>query len=173
MSQQQHSEPAVDTSDRITVMDIDGVLADVRHRLHFLSTRPKQWDAFFAACAADAPLAQGKAVARQSPALVYFSGRPERYREVTLRWLEAHGFPSAALHLRPDVDRRPAREYKSEVLARLGGPAAVECVYDDDELVVQRLKSLGYQVVQVSWMPSALPADQLALFDAQESQGRT
>jgi hypothetical protein len=33
----------------LAVFDLDGVLADVRHRLHFLDRRPKDWDGFFAA----------------------------------------------------------------------------------------------------------------------------
>ena len=31
------------------VVDLDGVLADTRHRLHWLDIRPKQWSRFFAA----------------------------------------------------------------------------------------------------------------------------
>lgn len=44
---------------QLVVFDVDGVLADVRHRLHFLRTRPKDWPAFFAAVPDDPPLAQG------------------------------------------------------------------------------------------------------------------
>lgn len=31
----------------LAVFDIDGVLADVRHRLPHVQGRPKDWDAFF------------------------------------------------------------------------------------------------------------------------------
>ncbi|NBO46629.1 MAG: hypothetical protein EBU85_06430 [Actinobacteria bacterium] len=157
----------------LIVMDIDGVLADVRHRLHFLAARPKLWDEFFEACVDDAPLEQGLAIADAADHLVYFSGRPERYRAATLAWLEQHGFPRAPLHLRPDADRRPARDYKPDVLAKLGGPSAVRCVYDDDDRVIQRLETLGYSVVHVRWMPATDTLNQLALFDAQEREGRT
>lgn len=157
----------------LVVMDIDGVLADVRHRLHFLEAQPKRWDEFFDACVDDAPLEQGLSVARAAESLIYFSGRPERYRAVTLRWLAEHDFPTAPLHLRPDTDRRAARDYKPDVLARLGGTAAITRVYDDDERVVERLTSLGYSVVHVTWMPATEANSQLALFDAQEREGRT
>ena len=33
----------------LAIVDIDGVVADVRHRLHHLDRRPKNWSAFFAA----------------------------------------------------------------------------------------------------------------------------
>ena len=35
----------------LAVIDLDGVIADVRHRLHHLKAKPKDWDAFFAAAA--------------------------------------------------------------------------------------------------------------------------
>ena len=38
----------------IAVFDVDGVLADVRHRLHFVERRPKDWPGFFGAMADDA-----------------------------------------------------------------------------------------------------------------------
>ncbi len=37
----------------VAVFDIDGVLADVRHRLHHVAARPKDWDAFFGAAPQD------------------------------------------------------------------------------------------------------------------------
>ena len=43
----------------IAVIDIDGVLADVRHRLHLVHDRPKDWVAFFAAAPDDPPLETG------------------------------------------------------------------------------------------------------------------
>jgi hypothetical protein len=55
-------EAAVTTPDEdrpLAVFDIDGVLADVRHRLHLVEGRPKDWDGFFAAAADDPPLTRG------------------------------------------------------------------------------------------------------------------
>ena len=39
----------------IYIFDLDGTLADVGHRLHYISGNPKSWRSFFAACADDAP----------------------------------------------------------------------------------------------------------------------
>jgi len=36
----------------IYIFDIDGTLADVSHRLHYITGETKDWDAFFAACGA-------------------------------------------------------------------------------------------------------------------------
>ncbi|MBA3955457.1 MAG: hypothetical protein H0X58_02180 [Acidimicrobiia bacterium] len=43
----------------LAVVDIDGVLADVGHRLHFLDRRPKDWKGFFAAARTDPPHPEG------------------------------------------------------------------------------------------------------------------
>ena len=46
----------------LAVVDIDGVVADVRHRLHFIEGTPRQWDRFFAAADEDPPLPEGVAL---------------------------------------------------------------------------------------------------------------
>ena len=43
------------------VVDLDGVLADVRHRVHHVERRPKDWAAFFAAATDDPVLPEGRA----------------------------------------------------------------------------------------------------------------
>ena len=43
----------------LAVFDIDGVLADVRHRLHHLQARPQRWEAFFLAADRDPLLEEG------------------------------------------------------------------------------------------------------------------
>ncbi|MHB2023126.1 MAG: phosphatase domain-containing protein, partial [Mycobacteriales bacterium] len=109
----------------VVVLDIDGVLADVRHRLRHLDGRRKNWDAFFAAAPADPPLAEGLALATELAAnheVVYLTGRPERCQDDTRSWLRDHGLPPGRLLMRPDTDRRPARLLKLELLATLGAP---------------------------------------------------
>ena len=44
----------------IVVFDIDGVLADATHREHHLSSRTKDWDAFFAEVGGDAVIDEGR-----------------------------------------------------------------------------------------------------------------
>src|SRR3712207_6881076 len=109
----------------LAVFDVDGVLADVRHRLHHVERRPKDWNAFFAAALDDPPLAQGVALARASAEdcdVVYVTGRPERCRADTLTWFARHGLPPGELRMRDDRDRRPARlrseEHTSELQSR-------------------------------------------------------
>ncbi|MBV9822860.1 MAG: hypothetical protein JO144_11525, partial [Actinobacteria bacterium] len=80
----------------IAVFDIDGVVADVRHRLHFLERRPKDWPGFFAAAARDTGLAEGierVLAAAAEHEIVWLTGRPNSLRAVTRRWLDERELP--------------------------------------------------------------------------------
>jgi hypothetical protein len=155
----------------LAVIDIDGVLADVRHRLHHLQQRPKDWDAFFAAADRDPPLPEGLAVvAELAPEhdVVYLTGRPERLRSVTEAWLAQHGLPRGELHMRKHSDRRPARVTKPRLLEQLARRRTVAVVVDDDTAVCDAYESAGFAVLRARWM-----AEEPTLFDAQEDAGRT
>jgi phosphoglycolate phosphatase-like HAD superfamily hydrolase len=155
----------------VAVVDIDGVLADVRHRLHHLRGPHKHWDAFFAAAPDDVPLDEGRAVAErlaQDCELVYLSGRPDRYRDDTVAWLDGHDLPPGQVMLRPDGDRRPARMFKLERLAEIAADRNVAVVVDDDPAVCAAARKRGFTVFQATWMG---PED--TLYDAQEREGRT
>ena len=155
----------------LAVFDIDGVLADVRHRLHHVERRPKDWDAFFEAAIDDPPLEQGVALARASAEdcdVVYVTGRPERCRADTLAWFARHGLPPGELSMRATRDRRPARLAKPGLLRRLAAGRPVAVVVDDDLQVCQAYEDAGYRVLRADWMGSAP-----ALEVAQEDEGRT
>jgi phosphoglycolate phosphatase-like HAD superfamily hydrolase len=155
----------------LAVVDIDGVVADVRHRLHFVDGSPRRWDAFFAAAKDDPPLAEG--VRRVHGLLadhdvVYLTGRPERIRRATEKWLAEQGIGGLRVIMRRDSDRRPARQLKKSELAKLARSATVALMLDDDPAVCAELRAAGYPVEQATWMTR--PA---ALDEAQERAGRT
>ena len=155
----------------VAVFDVDGVVADVRHRLHHLSRRPKNWPGFFAAAGRDPALDIGVQLAREyaeGHRLVWLTGRPEHLRPVTERWLATHGLPVAELLMRPAHDRRPARHFKADQLASLGGTGQVAVVVDDDPEVVAYLGEKGWPVRLADWVPYREP-----LREAQEREGRT
>ena len=169
----------------LAVFDIDGVLADVRHRLHHVEGRPKDWDRFFAAAADDPPLETGVQLARASAQdcdVVYLTGRPERCRADTLAWLDRHGVPAGPLSMRRGRDFRPSRVAKLELLRRLAKGRTVAVAVDDDPLVCDAYERAGYPVLRATWMtqapPPAGPTDsprdvQQVLYEVQEETGRT
>jgi hypothetical protein len=153
------------------VLDIDGVLADVRHRLRFVAVTPKNWDAFFASAPQDPLLEVGARFAREAASsydIVYLTGRPERTRDDTLRWLENNNLPAGRLIMRREGDRRPALLTKTQALRRLTQEQRVELVLDDDPAVVDAITRAGFAARLADWMQR-----DDALDDAQERQGRT
>ena len=158
-------------SRRLAVIDIDGVVADVRHRLHLLESRPKRWAEFFARAADDPPLADGVELVRQLDAdhdVVWLTGRPERTRALTESWLAEHVLPDRPVLMRPDRDFRPARVTKREELRRLRRRGDVAVVVDDDPEVVATLVEDGFPVRLADWLPHSS-----TLRTAQERDGRT
>lgn len=159
----------------LTVFDVDGVLADVRHRLRHLEGRRKDWDAFFAAAADDPPLAEGLALAAEAAReceVVYVTGRPERCRADTLAWFARHGLPEGELHMRSDRDRSPAAVGKPRWLARAARGRVVALVVDDDLAVCDAYEAAGYRVLRATWMTRDARTD-AQLVQAQEDEGRT
>jgi phosphoglycolate phosphatase-like HAD superfamily hydrolase len=154
----------------IAVLDIDGVLADVRHRLHHLERKPKNWSGFFGAAPADPLLPEGAAVAdrlAQDHEVVYLTGRPERCRTDTSRWLQAHGLPEGVLLMRRDEDRRPARQTKLRHLRTLSRRGTVAVVIDDDPDVIEAAGAAGFTTMLADWVPRAA-----SLAEAQDAEGR-
>jgi hypothetical protein len=155
----------------IAVVDIDGVLADVRHRLRHLERRPQDWRSFFRDAPLDPPLAQGLETATRLAEVcevVYLSGRPEHCRADTVAWLTRHELPAGDLHLRPPRDFRPAKDVKVEVIRWLAERSPVAVVVDDDEAVLQAVRLAGFDVLPATWMGEAP-----VLREAQEDVGRT
>ena len=146
------------------------MVADVRHRLHYIENGRHSWDAFFRRATDDPLLPEGAALVadlKQAHDIVWLTGRPEWLRSVTKRWLGDHGLPTDELHMRPAGDYRPAPRYKLGVLNRLA-PRGVAAFVDDDDLVVRTAQDAGFPAVLADWVPRGR-----ALRRAQDSDGRT
>ena len=153
------------------VIDIDGVVADVRHRLQHVTGSPKDWRAFFRAAGEDPLLPEGESTVRSLAEvydIVYLSGRPEWLRAVTERWLRLHDLPEGPLLLRPHEDYRPSRLFKVEMLRELSQSRTVVVLVDDDPRVLDAARLDGFDVLPATWM-----GEHTALREAQERDGRT
>lgn len=159
----------------LAIVDLDGVVADVRHRLHHLERRPKRWKQFFDAAGDDGLHHEGFAVVeqlRRDHEIVYLTGRPRWLERITLDWLDAHGLGGHRLEMRPGNDHRPAAQMKVHRLRRIAGGRTVAVVVDDDERVVAAMARAGYPTFHATWEKRALE-EQAALDEAQEDEGRT
>jgi phosphoglycolate phosphatase-like HAD superfamily hydrolase len=161
----------------LAVVDIDGVVADVRHRLRHVRRTPRDWDAFFAAAVHDPPHPEGVAVVERladDHEVVFLTGRPEWLRADTRAWLARHGLDGHRLLMRPERDRRPAAQVKLRLLRELARGRTVAVVVDDDADVVAALAAAGYPTLHATWETDARSDGATrALRTAQEVEGRT
>lgn len=137
----------------LVVFDIDGTLADPGHRLHHILGRPKDWDAFFAACLDDEPIPQGLSAARAFHSwgvdMEFWTGRPERVRGPTRTWLAHHLGPWTAdvpLKMRGDDDRRPDVKVKPEYI----DGREPHIIFEDRASVVEEFRRRGLTVYHVA-----------------------
>jgi uncharacterized HAD superfamily protein len=107
----------------VVLVDIDGTLADVRHRLHHIrGGGRKNWKAFFEGMDRDTPIASIIAWVQSlvpQHEIVILTGRPEQYRARTIAWLNKQQVPFDVLVMRGNGDHRPDYEMKRDVLDRV------------------------------------------------------
>ena len=81
---------------KIVVFDIDGTIADITHRRHWVATKPKNWAAFNAGIVNDTPYDDIVELARMFWAkgyqIILCSGRGMEQRHVTIKQMERFGF---------------------------------------------------------------------------------
>lgn len=135
------------------ICDIDGTLADVSHRLHYVRQEPKNWQAFFEASFKD-PIRQDVADMLDVHALgsdreiIFVTGRPERYRKLTEGWVS--WVPYTTLFMRRDGDHRPDAMVKEEILKTyFPDTSSIVEVIDDRPSVIAMWRSHGLKVVDV------------------------
>jgi hypothetical protein len=138
------------------VFDLDGTLANIEHRLHFIEGDKKDWRAFFAACGEDSVIEQ---VVRLTDDLadggvgkydiVIVSGRSDEVRDRTETWLFDHNISYGALYMRKAGDHRPDHVLKRELLDIMLADGWEPILFvDDRKQVVDMWRSLGYTVLQ-------------------------
>lgn len=131
--------------------DLDGTLADGRHRLHLLPAKEdahktQAWDAFNLASGRDMPILDNIRLMNElhqfGKRIVILTGRSDVAYHVTNRWLWEHGCNFNELIMRPASDHRRDIEFKEEALRNYGLERIVAC-FDDLEHVAKHIRSLG------------------------------
>ena len=144
-------------SKMLVVFDIDGTLANIEHRLDYVRSKPKNWKAFDAGIPNDKvnmPVAKVfYAMAAEGNTIVLASGRNERTREATEKWLYENSFFGfdIKLYMRKADDFRNdsivKREMLDEIIADYGKKP--DMVFDDRPRVVNMWRDAGIFVFDV------------------------
>ena len=105
------------------ICDIDGTVADLTHRRHWVQDKPKNWKAFKEGILDDTPIEwviqTVLYLQKQGLEMIMCSGRGEEQREVTEKWLTNHGLYPVKLYMRTEGDYRSDDIIKSELLDQI------------------------------------------------------
>jgi hypothetical protein len=145
------------------VCDIDGTIADCKHRLHFLKKR--DWDSFYEACDKDTPIQPVVQMVKHLwpyYVFIFLTGRKESVREKTVIWinkfvaLPVEGLitDSSAYYLlmRPDGDYRHDIQVKPELLAEFPHivPEDIAFILEDRDSMVRKWRAMGFTCLQTA-----------------------
>jgi hypothetical protein len=139
------------------ICDIDGTIADNQHRQWILTEPGKpqpNWELFFNLMGEDSPVPHMQKLLwdlhRAKAKIVYVTGRPEPYRQLTHRWLIKHNFPIGEMYMRPKGDHRPDHIVKKELYdAYLVNERKPIMIFDDRNTVVKMWREMGLPCAQV------------------------
>lgn len=145
---------------RIVIADLDGTIALIEHRRHWLdvSKHPdmlsdERWRKFFAECLYDLPnwpvISTLQALGRAGYDIHIFSGRSDEVQQQTHNWLYSFFVPYDLLKMRPAGDFTPDEILKRQWIAEYD-LSQILCVLDDRAKVVQMWRSLGLACFQVA-----------------------
>lgn len=106
------------------IVDIDGTIADMRHRRHFIHGDKKpDWLRFFSAMIHDEPIVPMRetidCLYECLHAIILCTGRPEQYRQLTIDWLNKHKFRRTYLYMRENSDNRADFIIKRDLLTKM------------------------------------------------------
>ena len=147
------------------IFDIDGTMADGRHRQHLVKQKPKNWPAYKKLAYDDAvyvPVVRTLLALYQSGNKIFIcSGRSEDEREITNKWLldkchivthipDNHN-SHLEFHMRQKNDHREDSIIKREILHNIIRARGFEpmAAFDDRNRVVQMWRSEGIHVFHV------------------------
>jgi HAD superfamily, subfamily IIIB (Acid phosphatase) len=139
---------------KVIVCDIDGTVADVAHRRHWVANKPKNWAAWNAAMDKDTVHEDVQwmvTVLSMYSDLVFCSGRGEEHRAVTEKWLADNKFTYEGLYMRAERDYRQDSIVKVELLQQIREKHGEPYLWiDDRKQVVDAIRAEGVRVLQVA-----------------------
>lgn len=138
---------------KIVICDIDGTIANNDHRQDLLNTHD-DWDNFFLAMMDDKPIEKVINLVKEKKIegkdINFITGRPERYREMTLTWLKQHFKFNFSLFMRKDNDRRSKLISKKEIFETNFKKSSIDCCIDNDQELLKMWKKIGLQCIDAN-----------------------
>lgn len=135
---------------KAVIIDLDGTLCDVKHRLHLIEQQqPRDWDTFHSLCVNDSVNDWCKQLAESyistEVEVFFMTGRPIKYEAETRAWLEKNLAPSTkrTLLMKPDGDFRKDYQFKEEMYLKLRDEYDFILAMDDREETIEMWNKYG------------------------------
>lgn len=142
-------------SNKLILTDLDGTLADISHRQHFLEIKPRNWTAFLKAEEKMKDLPFNDVIWLIN--LLYTLGntvlvataRSEDERPESEKWLKKHGVLYHEMYMRESNDYRDDSIVKKEMLEKIENKYGTPfMVFDDRDRVVDMWRKNGIRCFQ-------------------------
>lgn len=129
------------------IVDLDGTLCDVKHRVHHVEGGNKNWKAFNELMVHDELnhwcFELMEAMTVRGYKIIFVTGRAEPWRVPTENWLKKHFVKYEHLYMRGVLDHREDSDVKEEIyLEKIEQIYQVLFVVDDRKSVVDRWRKL-------------------------------
>ena len=137
------------------IVDIDGTVADISHRLQHIKKEDQDWDSFYALCTEDKPIPEMvelvTALNRDND-ILFLTGRNQSTEFATRKWLREH-FPFYWVLFMP----RGREDYgwdkdikRGCYLSKIAPLYNVKMVLEDRDQCVKMWRGLGLRTLQVT-----------------------
>lgn len=139
----------------LILFDLDGTIANIDHRLHYLSRENINWNEFEEQSEYDLPIVPTvvmmHALSQSGRQVWIWTGRSSHVESMTKVWLARHGIPYHQLLMRPKGTELSTMALKKRWLNDAPVPRErVICAYDDDPMIIRGLKNEGLLVFGVN-----------------------
>lgn len=144
----------------IVVVDLDGTIADLSHRLHYIKGKNKDWESFYDEVDKDKPIENIIyliSVLHERHKILFLTGRSGVCSYKTNDWIEKHLYIpymiESDLMMRKEGDHRPDTEVKPELLKKYlkyNPDSEVAFILDDRNSMVKKWRELGFTCLQVN-----------------------
>ena len=136
------------------IVDLDGTLCDIKHRLHHIQGNKKDYDAFYASCVNDVPKQIIIDLVNQLSnfyRVIICSGRSDSVKDKTIQWLKNNNVNYSDIVMRPHGDHTHDDVLKRQWLDQglLGNKSDIAFVLEDRCRVVDMWRLQGLTCLQV------------------------
>ena len=130
------------------IFDLDQTLADISHRLPYVTGSRKNYGKFYNGIPYDKlrrDTYKQLLLAAPTNKIIIVTGRPgdAHIRKLTEFWLAQHNIPYSEIIYRPPGSYAPQGEYKKEVANRLRRKYTIRAAFDDDPDALRSYSELG------------------------------